>query len=101
MKKLLYGLLVCIPLVSVAAFACPKDKGERHADRMVEKLELTDEQADQFRDVLQNKRESMRTFREERHQEMVKQLETFLTAEQMQGFQEMRERRMQHKKRHL
>ncbi|MGI9227789.1 MAG: hypothetical protein ACR2PU_03255 [Gammaproteobacteria bacterium] len=101
MKKLLYGLLVCIPLVSIAAFACPDGKGEKHADRMVEELELNDEQFDQFRDAMQTKCENMRAFHEEQHQEMLKQLETFLTAEQMQEFQEMRERRIQHKKRHL
>ena len=101
MKKLLYGLVICIPLVSISAFACPDGKGEKHADRMVEELELNDEQADQFRDALQTKRENMRTFLEEQHQEMLKQLETFLTAEQIQEFQDVLERRIQHKKRHL
>ena len=101
MRKLLYGLIICMPLVSIGAFACPDGKGDKRAERMVEKLKLNDEQADQFRDALQIKRENMRTFHEEQHEDMLKQLETFLTAEQVQEFQEIRERRIRHKKRHL
>ncbi len=101
MKKLLYGLLICIPLISIAAFACPGGKHGKHVDRMIEKLELNDEQATQFRTVMQTKHEKMRAYHKEQYQETLSQLETFLTAEQLQEFQEMRTRRMQHKKREL
>ena len=98
MKKLFYGLVICIPLIFSVANACPGGKHGDHVGRMIEKLDLNEEQAAQFREVMQVKRDKMRAYHNEQYQDTLKQLEVFLTAEQLQEFQEMREQKMHHKK---
>lgn len=97
MKRLLFSLLVFLPLISTAAFACPGGKGG-HGDRMIKQLDLNAEQVVQFRGIMQAKRKKMHAFHEEQHNETLSQLNSVLTAEQMQEFQQLRERRMQRKK---
>lgn len=101
MKKLIFGLLVFIPIISLSAYACPGGKAEGHGDRIIKKLELNDEQATQFREIMQSKRENMRAFHDQQYQDTLEKLDAVLNEEQMEEFQEMRERRMQHKQQEL
>ena len=100
MKKLLFGLLVCISLASVAVLSWAGHRGSEHTDCMIDKLELTEEQAAQFRDVMQENRKELLAFRETQREETLSQLETFMSAEQLQKFQEMREHKANHHKKH-
>lgn len=90
-------MFIFLSLISVAAFASPGGKCG-HGDRMIKQLDLNEEQAVQFREIMQTKRKKMRAFHEEQHNEPLNQLNSVLTAEQMEEFQQVREHRMQRKK---
>ena len=99
MNKTVASVLVATVLGfgAVSAFACPGDKGGR-MDRVIEKLDLNAEQADQFRAVMETKRESMKSYHEAQRTETLNQLQGILTDDQLQQFEEMTERRFHHRK---
>ena len=96
MNKLFTGLLIATVLgVSAAtASACPSGR----IDQVVAKLELTTEQETKFREIMQAKRESMKSYREAQRAETLNQLKNVLTEEQLAEFEEMIERRFRHRK---
>lgn len=97
MKKLFFGLFVCLLLISVAVFAYPE--GEcGHGERMIEQLNLNEEQAVEFREIMQEKHEEMHAYRKTQHEEAIEQLYLVLTVEQMEEFKQINESRIQHKK---
>jgi hypothetical protein len=104
--------LILATLILIASSSIAQEHG-RHGDRpdMKEKLNLTEEQAAQFNTTTakykgmmaavrsedmepEAKRAEMKTMREE----MMAELATFLSEEQMTQFKEMSKRRMEHKK---
>ena len=98
MKKLIPSLVVAsvLALGAATASACPGDKGGR-MDRVVEKLELTTEQEAQFREIMEARRDEMKSYHEEQRANTLDQLSNVLTDEQLAEFEEMTERRFRHK----
>lgn len=99
MKKILSISLIALMLAAGVASAespCKHGKG-KHMERMTEKLELTADQETQFREIMQAKREKMKSYHEEQRAETLSQLSTVLTDEQLAEFEEMSQRRHERK----
>lgn len=99
MKKLIPSLVIAsvLGLGAATASACPGGKGGPNFERISEKLELTAEQEAQFREIMEAKREKMKSYFQEQRAETLNQLSTVLTDEQLAEFEEMSERRFRHK----
>ena len=97
MKKLYFSLIVCLILISVAVFAFPGGHCD-HSERMIKQLDLNDEQAAHFREVMLAKREEIHAYQESQYEETIEHLYSVLTTEQIEEFKQIRESRIQRKK---
>ena len=105
--KLVYVLVLC--LVFAVADAAPPEGGGMSIDTLTQELNLDDEQAVSFEQIMSGHRQQMQSLRElsrsERRSEMKRlrsetdeQLKGVLTDEQMQKFDELRQQmRKQHR----
>lgn len=98
MKKLLVTAATIGALIAVPAMACPKDgkPGGRMKQHLVSKLELTEEQQTQLDGIFeanQPKRDAIREQMEALREETQTQIKSILSAEQLEEYEAMQERR--------
>lgn len=93
--KIKTTLLVITLAASSLVFAGSERKAPRadRSDRIAEKLNLTEAQQEQFKIVMQSKHERMKAAMEVIHEEIINELSTFLSDDQMQKVKEHQEQR--------
>ena len=102
MKTTLMFLTLAVSTFAIAGSERMAPRAER-GDRIVENLNLTEAQQEQFKLVMQNKHEKMKAAMEVVHEEIKAELATFLTDDQLAKFEENMEKRhelRQHSKEH-
>jgi len=101
------GILVLLALMFSQQYALAgHDERGEHGKRIAEELELTAEQSDAFRDIMQEQKSKRQEMFSEFRQQMKEQMQSLhdetrqkltgvLTGEQLAKFDEMREKRME------
>ena len=101
MKTLLAAILVTLFSISALAGGHSEKHDERRMEKLIDKLDLTEQQAEQVKAIMDSKkterqaiREQMEALKEQTNQE----LSQVLTGEQMDKFNRMQEKRKGKKK---
>lgn len=102
MKRMLLPLLLVMPLASFAGHGQDHDAMHeppmgRHMHKVMKKLELTDKQQAEMKEIFEAHREQMRTLREQTE----KKVDAILTPEQRTTMQEMRQKRAEKWREHM